>query len=294
MESCSGQLPDYAFSVGVVPVAEKTVLVTNKQELIFWEEYGLRLHIPSNSLPEPVNDFLLNMSVAVSSKTKKLPGDGILVSAVYLFCHNLGDRKLRQPITVEMQHYAATSAVKDLCFVRANDETPDQFEIIAGGRFDRTDGYGAIELRQFCSLAVYLQWYITSTIYTMKLCAALYFTDIQRGSFQFHLYIIPRSSPLLKVLIVSVQSPFMHADFYEWHFPQEIEADVKQQYNSVECGPVSQFKLEANTSTIHLDVPNEPICGWNMMLLNGEPVRIVPLIMLCIYLVLFRCAEKCM
>ena len=38
-------------------IAEKTVLVTNQNQNIVWEGYGLRLHIPSNSLPEDCSQF---------------------------------------------------------------------------------------------------------------------------------------------------------------------------------------------------------------------------------------------
>ena len=45
-------------------IAEKTVLVTNQKQNIVWEGYGLRLHIPPNSLPEDCSQFELKMAVS--------------------------------------------------------------------------------------------------------------------------------------------------------------------------------------------------------------------------------------
>ena len=176
--------------------------MTNEQQHVVWEGYGLRLHIPSNALPEGYSQFELKMKVALSKHFQLQAEDGFLVSAVYSFSHDLGDS---EPITVEMQHCAATSVVKYLSIVRANDESPGDFKIMEGGVFDRTDGYGAIELHNFCRLAVYLKWRITSWLCVLKLRAAIYFTDIEYGSFQFHLYIVPDFSPLLRVRQICVQ-----------------------------------------------------------------------------------------
>ena len=54
-------------------------------------------------IPQDINQFQLKMVVALSG-TFQLPEDGILVSAVYLFSYDLGDRKLRHPVNLEIQH----------------------------------------------------------------------------------------------------------------------------------------------------------------------------------------------
>ena len=93
-------------------IGEKTVQVTNEEQHINWKGYGLRLHVPPNSLPEGCS--LLELNIAVSrAKDYKLPAerDGIIVSAVYSFSHDLGERKLRRPVTLEMQHSVSNKAL---------------------------------------------------------------------------------------------------------------------------------------------------------------------------------------
>ena len=179
-------------------IAVKTVQVTNEEKHIVWEEYGLRLHIPSNSLPENCSQFELKMSVSRSQHYKLPDDDGILVSAVYSFSHTLGHKKLQKPVTVEMQHCVANSAYNPLCILQAED-TSDTFSVIEGGTFDHNEGYGVIELRHFCSLAVYLQWFVASLFWTLKPCARLYYTNIKSRSFEFHLYIVPHLSAIIQV-----------------------------------------------------------------------------------------------
>ena len=177
-------------------IAEKTVLVTNQKQNIVWEVYGLRLHIPSNSLPEDCSQFELKMAVSRLRQYKLPTDDGILVSALYSFHHTLGDKELRQPVTIEMQHCATNSST--LSIVRAED-TSDMLEIIEGGIFDHREGYGVIKLHHFCSLGVYVRWFIASLIWTLKPCARLYYTNIKPRSFEFHLYIVPHLDAILEV-----------------------------------------------------------------------------------------------
>ena len=175
-------------------IAEKTVLVTNQKQNIVWD--GLRLHIPSNSLPEDCSQFELKMAVSRLGQYKLPTDDGILVSALYSFHHTLGDKELLQPVTIEMQHCATKSST--LSIVQAED-TSDMLEIIEGGIFDHREGYGVIKLRHFCSLGVYVQWFIASLIWTLKPCARLYYTNIKPRSFEFHLYIVPHLDAITKV-----------------------------------------------------------------------------------------------
>ena len=181
-------------------VAEKTVQVTNEEQHIVWEGYGLRLHIPPNSLPDHCTHFQLNMSVALSGHFT-LPKNGILVSAVYSFRHDLGDKELQRPITVEMQHCASVNALNGLCIVRAdeNSDAPYKFNVIPGGMFNRSDSYGVIKLHRFCRIATFFWWRLLSLMYSLEYCAKLYYTNIEPDGFDFHLYIIPNLEVILKV-----------------------------------------------------------------------------------------------
>ena len=119
--------------------------VTNEEQHIVWKEYGLRLHITPNSLPEDLNQCNVKIEVALSGNFQ-LPEDGVLVSAVYSFSHDLGNKELRHSVTLEMQHCANTSTLNDLRVVRAMD-VHGKFEFLPGADFNRSDGYGAINLQ---------------------------------------------------------------------------------------------------------------------------------------------------
>ena len=181
-----------------IVIAEKVVLVTNKEQHVVWKGYGLRLHIPHNSLPEDCSYCHLTIAV-VGSKHFKLPANGVLVSAVYSFRHDLGDRVLQNPVTIEMQHCANANAVNRLCIIRADEKSPYEFNEVPGGVFSQGDDYGAIELRHFCSFATYMWWLALSSIFTLDHCAKLYYTNIKPHHFEFHLYVIPKLDFILKV-----------------------------------------------------------------------------------------------
>ena len=123
-------------------IAEKTVLVTNEEQHIVWEGYGLRLHIPSNSLPEKCSQFELKIAVGLSGDFE-LPDDGDLVSALYSFGHDLGENKLRQPVTLEMQHCATPDVLNELSIIRASAGS-NKFVLVPGGDFVAAKGYGRI------------------------------------------------------------------------------------------------------------------------------------------------------
>ena len=174
--------------------------VTNEGQHIVWEGYGLRLHIPPNSLPEDCSVFQLKIAV-MHPRCFMLPENGLLVSGVYSFSHDLGDRVLRLPVTVEMQHCATTSALNILHIVRAdeNSDKPNELKVIPGGIFDRSDGYGAIKLHHFCSLSTFLLWRLLSIVYAMNHCAKLYYTNIESRRFDFRVYVIPKLNCVFKV-----------------------------------------------------------------------------------------------
>ena len=180
--------------------AEKIVEVTNEEQHILWEEYGLRLHIPQNALPEDLDHWQLKIAVFLS-RYFKLPEDGVLVSAVYSFSHNLGDRKLRNSVTLEIQHCAMNKRLSDLRIVRASSraEDPLKFEIIPGGIFEPDTGYGVIKLDQFCSISCWLWRRFCSVFLELKYFARLYYTDIQYQSFCSDLYILPNYNTCFKV-----------------------------------------------------------------------------------------------
>ena len=181
-------------------IAEKTVQVTNEKQHVLWEEYGLRLHIPHNALPEDCTHSELKMAVALSGHFS-FPRKGIPVSGIYSFSHDLGDKQLRRPVTLEIQHCVNVNAVDGLCIVRAdeNSEAPYEFKDLPEGVFTQKKAYGTIQLHHFCRITTFLWWRLLSSIYTLEYCAKLYYTNIEPGGFDFHLYVIPNLNIILKV-----------------------------------------------------------------------------------------------
>ena len=174
-----------------------TVKVINEEQHIVWEGYGLQLHIPPNSLPEDCCELQLNMTVSRARDCELPDEDGVLVSAVYSFSHNLGERKLRQKATLEMQHCAQGPYHTPLCIVQSDSKVPPHnFYIIQGGKFDSSDRYASIELDHFCSFGVYLAWFFHRNLSTR---ATLFYINITARSFHFLLYICPDLDAIIRV-----------------------------------------------------------------------------------------------
>ena len=184
-------------------LAEKVVQVTNEEQHIVWEGYGLRLHIPPNSLPEDLNQCSIKIEVALSGNFQ-LPEDGVLVSAIYSFSHDLGDKELRRSVTLEMQHCANASVLNDLCVVRAVGAIhPCKFEKFPGADFNRSDGYGAINLRRFSIFSEFVRR-VRSFFSPFEYIAKLYYTTILPCQFDFEFLIIRDLDALAEVRDVHV------------------------------------------------------------------------------------------
>ena len=176
-----------------------TVQVTNEEQHILWEEYGLRLHIPHDVLPDGCK--VCNLKIAVSlSGNYQLPEDSVPVSAVYSFKHDMGDRKLRKPVTLEMQHCATSAVWSGLQFLRANHNS-NKFSVLPGGIFLPDDHYGKIRLDNFSKYLIDLFWKLVSTVSCQQYRAQLYYTDIAHLSFKSNLYILPNLNTNFKVCI---------------------------------------------------------------------------------------------
>ena len=188
-------------------VEEKTVEVTDEEQHIHWEGYGLRLYIPHNSLPDDCSHC--NFTIAVSlSRDFELPEDGILVSAVYSVTHDLGERKLKKPVTLQMQHCATSSALSGLQILRADDHS-NKFSVLPGGVFSYDNHYGAIELDHFSWFCT--GWFrkVVPFMFSRRYRAQFYYTDncdpaIHTRSFKANFYILPELEAYFTVRIVCV------------------------------------------------------------------------------------------
>ena len=207
-------------------VAEKAVDVTNEEQDIIWEGYGLRLYIPPNSLPEGRSQFTLKMEVGLSGEFQ-LPENGVLVSAVYSFSHNMGSEELRQPVTLEMEHCAAASALDKLSIVRANANS-NTFNYLPGGDFSSVEGYSVIKLHSFSQFSTYLKKsfsFLRSQFSNeIDYSANIYYTKMFYLHFNFEFFVIRNLSVLAKVSFIEmcflVYFLNLHQDDSSWDFKE--------------------------------------------------------------------------
>ena len=142
---------------GADNVGEMTLQVVPGEPLhYYWEEDGLRLHIPAHALD--INTSALTMKIQASlSGQFKLPDNMELVSGVYWI--SFPAKFLVQPVTLELQHCACLEQNEQtrLTFVtsQCNQETlPYQFEPLPGGVFTTNSDYGTVQLYHFSGVAV--------------------------------------------------------------------------------------------------------------------------------------------
>ena len=136
-------------------VAETSVLVTNSEQLFSWDECGLNLYIPENSLPANLQQCSIHIKATIMGDYQ-LPQDTHLVSAVY-WIKCVPKCRFSQPLTLEIQHCAKPEGASQLCFVKASSmdrgEERVKFETVPGN-FSRHSSYGFIELDSFCRYGV--------------------------------------------------------------------------------------------------------------------------------------------
>ncbi|XP_019852559.1 PREDICTED: uncharacterized protein LOC109582331 [Amphimedon queenslandica] len=126
----------------------------DKPQLMNWEEYGLRISVPEDSLS--ASETVEVSVLALVGGHFKFPDNTRLVSAVYA----ISTSPLLKSLRIEMQHcidLSDPSLSKYLKFAFAPVHTaslPYQFSLIEGGEFPAYQRYGWIERSKFCQLAI--------------------------------------------------------------------------------------------------------------------------------------------
>ena len=133
-------------------IGEISVLITSQAQTFYWEDYGLKLHIPQEALPACLKQCELIIRVGLSGELA-LPQNSSLVSAVY-WLHSEPWCEFSQPLTLEIQHCATSSQMSRLSFARCSPTgLPYKFDILEGGDFSQ-DAYGHIQLCSFSLIIV--------------------------------------------------------------------------------------------------------------------------------------------
>lgn len=113
-----------------------------------WKGYGVKLHVPPDSLPANCSQHSISVVVRASlSGQYKFPDGCELVSGIYwIYC----PVKLSKPLKLELQH--CSDEREKLSFVRTNctqEQLPYLFTRWNGGVFSEHSSHGSISLSRF-------------------------------------------------------------------------------------------------------------------------------------------------
>ena len=147
-----------------VHIAEKKVFYIegNEAQSLYWEEYGLRIHLSQNTVSSP-ESCEVAVTVLVGGRFK-FPKRSVVVSAVY----NISIAKpLLKPVTLEIQHCVnlrKQAEANCLHFVRAklhpSTLSYEFTELLDGGQFYPERRYGSISIisDDFSLVAIITEW----------------------------------------------------------------------------------------------------------------------------------------
>ena len=134
---------------------ETKVLINSSPQLFQWQGYGLKLHVPSQSLPSDVSSCTITIRASLSGQYR-FPPDTHLVSPVFwLQC--APQCKFSKQLTLEIQHCAPLENNSSLRMVRAvctQKDLPYSFKALHGSTFSKHSFYSAIALNQLSGVAV--------------------------------------------------------------------------------------------------------------------------------------------
>ena len=153
-----------------------------------WEGYGLRLHVPKDSLPADMEQCKVNIRVSLSGQFQLPDGSSDLLSPVFWIS---APCKFTKPVTLELQHCALTEnevVLSNLSFVFtkcSQRDLPYTFTAMSGGVFTTHSTYGSIQLSHFSGVGV------TGRKGTPRsYCAHLYHTKKKDYEWRFYFVII--------------------------------------------------------------------------------------------------------
>ena len=137
---------------GVEVCGETRVFISNSSQVFHWNNFGLKLHIREDSLPQEVQQCKMDIIVSLSGQYE-FPRESECVSAIYWFrCEPRCT--FRKEIMVEMEHCAKSSY--NLCFARAvctQKDLPYTFRILRG-EFSDHSSYGIFQVNSFSGMTI--------------------------------------------------------------------------------------------------------------------------------------------
>ena len=172
-------------------IGETSITITSQAKTINWKGYGLKLHIPQDSLPPDFEQCKL--IIKVLSGHFKFPENTSLVSAVYWLDSDPGIN-FSKPLTLEIQHCASNTS--RLSFVWAEcfqKHLPDTFNAAEKGEFFHENAYGRVQLKHFSLWGIVCEWWEWLLGNQQLLyCAHLYYMNTEINLRHIH-FVITRN-----------------------------------------------------------------------------------------------------
>ena len=158
--------------VGVDVYGRTSIVVTSSSLEQEWEEYGLKLYIGSNTLPQGTDSCKIWIKVSLSGNYE-FPDNNHLISAIFWFCCE-PPCKFTKPVTIEIQHCAKSENISKLRFVKAvctQKQLPYTFKQIEG-HFGSHSSYGIVNLNKFSGVGI-----TQEGTKDREYCAGLYYNE---------------------------------------------------------------------------------------------------------------------
>ena len=140
--------------------AETILIVTNSEQHFSWDQFGLNIYVPQDSLPEEVEQCTIHIEVNTMGN-HQLPQNTYLVSPVYsIKC--IPKCQFNKSLILDIQHCAKQGSIHKLCFIRSTsankgfdmiDSGDDKADHVDDSCFPQHCSYGYIELYRFCKYA---------------------------------------------------------------------------------------------------------------------------------------------
>ena len=176
------------FIHGAEVIGEVEFRVQTKGGSFEWKGFGIRLHIPKDSLPDGVGECRINIRVSLSGQFQLPEGSSDLLSPVFWIS---APCKFTKPVTLELQHCAlaeneALLSNLSFAFTKCSQrDLPYTFTAMGGGVFTTHSTYGSIQLSHFSGVGVTGRKGIPRSY-----CAHLYHTKKKDYEWRFYFVII--------------------------------------------------------------------------------------------------------
>ncbi len=151
----------------------EVVEVTNKSKE--FSNFGIKITVPENSLPEGIDTCVLHISFELSTDFE-IPANFELFSSIYrVKCEP--EVQFKKPLTLEIQHCASLSSdhQQRLVLARATRQRKT-FEILEGGHFPIGQCYGSIQLTRFSRFGAFVRKLRGIPIVNERMYSALLFS----------------------------------------------------------------------------------------------------------------------